>query len=557
LIFDDLRAIQNQHGYLPGKQLEALSKRTGLPLFHIHGVADFYPEFHLSRPPKVSFQICTGLACHLRGAGPLHTALDQRLHGANKRDLTIHEVSCLGQCDGAPAVSINDHIYRGVTLAQAEALALTALGGSALPCMPSEDESRELASDPYRNSEPYGALKSVLATRDWNGVITQLKASGLRGLGGAGYPAGLKWEAVRNAPGPEKYVICNAHESEPGSIKDRFILQRLPHLVIEGMILAGLLTGAQKGFLYLRREYQQPEETLRQEIQRCYQGGLLGNNLHGSDLSFDLELFISPGGYICGEESALIEAIEGRRAEPRNKPPFPVTHGIFNKPTVLNNVETFANVAQILTHGVDWYREQGQGGAAGLKFVGISGDVRNPGVFEIPMGLPVSEVIFDLAGGMADGKKLKAFAPSGPSSGFLPASAAGVRLDFKSLAAVGSMLGSGAIVICAEGRCMLDMALNAVRFFRDESCGKCVPCRLGTQKLVDILTGWTHGRGSPADLVLIEELTEALRLASICGLGQFAHAPITSVLQHFRSEIESHIYDRRCPEGVCPMREPQ
>ena len=556
MIFDDLRAIQNQYGYLPGEQLEALSKRIELPLFRIHGVADFFPHFHLSPPPKVSFRVCTDMSCHLCGADELRTGLTQRFQGMNETDLKIGEVSCLGQCDGAPAVSINDHIYRGVTPAQAEALVLTALGGSALPHMPPEPAGGELASNPYRNSEPYGALKSAVATRDWTGVIAQLRASGLSGMGGAGFPTGIKWEAVRNAPGHEKYVVCNADESEPGTIKDRFILQYLPHLVIEGMILAGLVTGAQKGILYLRHEYEGPEEILREEIERCYHAGLLGTNLLGSDLTFDLELFISPGGYICGEESALIEAIEGKRAEPRNKPPFPVTHGVFNKPTALNNVETFANVPQILVNGIDWYKAQGLGGAAGLKFVGISGDVRNPGVFEIPMGLPMSEVIFNLAGGIVGGKKLKAFAPSGPSSGYLPASAADVRLDFKSLAAIGSMLGSGAIVICAEGRCMLDMALNAVRFFRNESCGKCVPCRMGTQKMVDILTGWTHGKGSPSDMVLIGELTEALKLASICGLGQFAHAPLSSVLEHFRPEIDAHIYDHRCPEGVCPMREP-
>jgi NADH:ubiquinone oxidoreductase subunit F (NADH-binding) len=218
-------------------------------------------------------------------------------------------------------------------------------------------------------------------------------------------------------------------------------------------------------------------------------------------------------------------------------------------------VETFANVPQILVRGVEWYKSQGVGGAAGLKFVGISGDVRKPGVFEIPMGLPMSEVIYNLAGGIAGGKKLKAFAPSGPSSGYLPASNVDVRLDFKSLAAIGSMLGSGAIVVCASGRCMLDMALNAVRFFRNESCGKCVPCRMGSQKMVDILTGWTHGKGSAADMLLIDDLTEALKLTSICGLGQFAHSPLSSVLLHFPDEIEAHVRDHRCPEGVCPMRE--
>ncbi len=402
---------------------------------------------------------------------------------------------------------------------------------------------------------PYGALRKLIETRDLDGVIAQLKAAGLSGLGGAGFPTGVKWEAVRKAPGPDKYVVCNADESEPGTIKDRFILQHLAHLVIEGMIIGGLVTGAQRGILYIRHEYEPQQRILEEEIRRCEREGLLGTNILGSGLCFELEIFVSPGGYICGEETALMEAIEGKRAEPRNKPPFPVTNGVFNKPTALNNVETFANVPQILVQGVDWYKAQGQGGAAGLKFVGVSGDVRKPGIFIIPMGTPVSEVIFNQAGGIRDGKQLKAFAPSGPSSGYLPASMADVRLDFKSLAAIGSMLGSGAIVVCAEGTCMLDMALNAVTFFRNESCGKCVPCRMGSQKMVDILTGWSQGKGSPRDLQLVDELSEAMKLTSICGLGQFAHSPITSVLKHFREEIEAHIVERRCPEGVCPMGE--
>jgi NADH:ubiquinone oxidoreductase subunit F (NADH-binding)/NADH:ubiquinone oxidoreductase subunit E len=555
LIFDDLREIQSQYGYLPPDQLQQLSQRTSTPLYRIHGVADFYPHFHLTRPPKVRMNVCADMSCHLRGADELKTSLQQRFHGMSEKDVAVRDGSCLGQCDGAPAVSINDHIYRSVTTAQAEALVFAALGGSELPEMPADEKNVLLGSDPYATGEHYGALRRLIASRDWDGVIAQLKASGLSGLGGAGFPTGVKWEIVRKERGPEKYVVCNADESEPGTIKDRFILGNLPNLVIEGMIIAGLVTGAQKGILYLRHEYQAQEKILHEEIERCYEEGILGASVLGSGLTFELELFISPGGYICGEESALIEAIEGKRAEPRNKPPFPVAQGVFNKPTALNNVETFANVPQILVQGVEWYKSQGQGGAAGLKFVGISGDVRKPGVFEIPMGLPMSEVIFNLAGGIVDGKKLKAFAPSGPSSGYLPASKADVRLDFKSLAAIGSMLGSGAIVVCAEGRCMLDMALNAVKFFRNESCGKCVPCRMGSQKMVDILTGWTLGKGSAADMVLIDDLTEALKLTSICGLGQFAHSPLSSVLLHFREEIEAHVQAHRCPEGVCPMRE--
>jgi NADH:ubiquinone oxidoreductase subunit F (NADH-binding) len=433
-----------------------------------------------------------------------------------------------------------------VNKAQAEAFVLAALGGGALP-EPLEVPRKALAADFYGDGPRYGAVRKLMETQDFEGVISQLKASGLAGLGGAGFPTGMKWEAVRNAPGPEKYVVCNADESEPGTIKDRFILQHLPHLVIEGMIVAGLVTGAQRGIFYIRHEYAAQAKIIGDEICRARQDGLIG-------AEFEIEMFVSPGGYICGEETALMEAIEGKRAEPRNKPPFPVTNGVWNKPTVLNNVETFANVPQILVKGVEWHKAQGRGGAAGSKFIGVSGDVRNPGAYMIPMGLPMSDVIFQVAGGIRDGKRLKAFAPSGPSSGFLPAAAVDVPVDFKSLASVGAMLGSAAIVVCAEGTCMLDMALNACTFFRNESCGKCVPCRIGSQKMVGILTSWSQGNGHPEDLTLIDELSEAMKLTSICGLGQFAHAPITSVLKHFREEVEAHIVDRHCPEGVCPMR---
>jgi NADH:ubiquinone oxidoreductase subunit F (NADH-binding) len=360
---------------------------------------------------------------------------------------------------------------------------------------------------------------------------------------------------VRKQPDPAKYLVCNADESEPGTIKDRFIMTHLPHLVIEGMVIAGLVTGAKHGILYIRHEYDLQEEILGEEIQRCYRAGLLGKKILGSDMDFDLEVFVSPGGYICGEESALIEAIEGHRAEPRNKPPFPGQIGLWQKPTVINNVETFINVPQILARGVDWFVAQGVGGSRGLKFVGVSGHAARPGIFEVPMGTPVREVIFNHAGGVRGGRPLKAFAPSGPSSGYLPASMVDIRLDFKALADAGSMLGSGAIVVCDDTTCMLDMALNAVRFYRNESCGKCVPCRAGSQKMTDMLVRWTQG-GVPepqyrADLALLDELSQAMSLASICGLGQIAPAPIQSVLKHFRAEIDAHVLKGQCPSGIC------
>ena len=555
MIFDDLRAIQSKFGYLPADQLQSLSKTNGVPLYQINSVADFYPHFHLTPQPKVAVRVCTDMSCHMLGGARLMSDLSQRLQATGTSDVGVRECSCLGQCDGAPAILVDDHVYRDVSLAQAEALILMAATGGELPPSAVRPAARELASEPYRGEQKYGALRRLVETRDWQGVLAALKAAGLSGLGGAGFPTGVKWEAVRNAPGTEKYVICNADESEPGTIKDRFIMEALPHLVVEGMIIAGLVTGARSGIFYIRHEYEYQERIIHQAIAEARAQDLLGAHILGSDLEFDLEIFISPGGYICGEETALIEAIEGKRSEPRNKPPFPVIEGLWHKPTALNNVETFANVPQILHRGVDWFQAQGRNGASGLKFVGVSGDVERPGAFEIAMGTPASDVILGLAGGAPHGKKVKAFAPSGPSSGYLPASMLDVRLDFKSMAAAGSMLGSGAIVVCAEGRCMLDLALNAVKFFRNESCGKCVPCRVGSQKMVDILTGWTLGKGTRADFEMVDELTEALKLTSICGLGQFAHSPISSVLKHFRAEVEAHVFEKRCPEGVCPMHD--
>ena len=551
LIFDELREIQRQFGYLPADQLKALAKKIDVPLYRLHGVASFYPHFHLTPPPKADVRICQDMSCHLRGARGLRTGLEESFRQAEYMDAKIGGVSCLGRCNEAPAVAINEHIYSGLSQNQITAMVGDVLAGGAPPKLSQVHRRVPCASDPYGDGEHYQTVQRLIASRDWAGAFETLKASGLRGLGGAGFPTESKWQLVRQAVGPEKFIVCNADESEPGTFKDRFILTHLPHLVIEGMILAGLLTGAQKGILYIRHEYGDQERILREEIRRCERKGLLGAQVLGSEFTFDLEIFVSPGGYICGEETALLEAIEGKRAEPRNKPPFPVQQGLWNKPTVINNVETFANVPTILFRGVDWYKSQGLNGSAGLKFIGVSGDVVRPGVYEVPMGTPISELIFKYGGGIADGKKLKGFAPSGPSSGYLPASMADVRLDFKSLADAGSMLGSGALVVCDEDRCMLDMALNSTQFFRNESCGKCVPCRVGSQKLVAMLTGWTEGKGSAADIALIDELSGALRLTSICGLGQVVPAPIASVLKHFRAEVESHILQRSCPADVC------
>ena len=553
MIVEELRALQQKFGFLPAEQLDALSKRIDVPISRLHGVASFFPHFRLTPPPKADVRICRDMSCHLRGADRLRSNVETQYRNASDQDVTIRGVSCLGQCDHAPAISINDRIFIQADEAGVEQMIRGLLASGELPPIPASHERVELASDPYRESggEHYAVVRRLVASRDWDSALAALKASGLRGLGGAGFPTESKWQIVRQSPDPEKYIVCNADESEPGTFKDRFILTHLSHLVIEGMILAGLITGARKGILYIRHEYEAQEKGCEEEIHSCRREGLLGQHILSSELSFDIEVFVSPGGYICGEESALLEAIEGKRAEPRNKPPFPVQQGLWNKPTVINNVETFAHVPQVLARGVDWYKSQGVNGMAGLKFVGVSGDVVRPGVYEIPMGSPMSDLIFKHAGGIVGGKKLKAFTPSGPSSGYLPGSMADVHLDFKSLADAGSMLGSGAVVVCAEPTCMLDMALSATQFYRNESCGKCVPCRIGSQKMVDILAGWSQGHGSPGDMALVDELSQALRLTSICGLGQVVPAPIASVLKYFREEVEAHITHRECPSGIC------
>jgi len=555
VIFDDLRAIQLRYGFLPKAELEGLSQRNQTPLYQIHSVASFYPHFHLAPPPKAEIRVCADMSCHLNGACELRADLERRFANSPADDVQIRDVSCLGRCDRAPAISINDHIFTDVSAAHAEQIARSAIRGDDIHEPHPEQARIACKADPYGEDEKYGVVRKLVQSKAWDDVLAQLKAAELKGMGGAGFPTSMKWNLVRKQSDPVKYVVCNADESEPGTIKDRFIMTNLPHLLIEGMIIAGLVTGAKRGILYIRHEYHLQEEILGEEIRRCYRSGLLGKKILGGDLDFDLEVFVSPGGYICGEESALIEAIEGHRAEPRNKPPFPGQIGLWQKPTVINNVETFINVPQILARGVEWFATQGVGGSRGLKFVGVSGQVARPGIFEVPMGVPMRDVIFNHAGGVRGGRPLKAFAPSGPSSGYLPASMVDVRLDFKALAEAGSMLGSGAIVVCDDTTCMLDMALNAVRFYRNESCGKCVPCRVGSQKMADMLVRWTQG-GMPesqyrADLALLEELSQAMSLTSICGLGQIAPAPIQSVLKHFRAEIDAHVLQGQCPSGIC------
>jgi NADH:ubiquinone oxidoreductase subunit F (NADH-binding) len=531
--------------------LRALAARLQVPLFHLQSVASFYPHFFLTPPAAAEVRICGDMACHLRGATAMREHLETRLGPLGPERVNIRPVSCLGRCDRAPAGAFNDVIVDDLSAERAEALVRDALDGRPIDAAPLPEPKR-LGIDPYESpADRYGAARRLALSKDRDGAIAALKASGLRGLGGAGFPTGVKWETVRNAPATSKYIVCNADESEPGTIKDRFIIGNAPHLVVEGMIAAAIVTGAAKGIFYIRHEYEQQAAVVEHEIAACVRSGILGSGIFGSDIAFELEVFISPGNYICGEESALLEAIEGRRAEPRNKPPFPALQGLWQKPTVINNVETFAFAAAILARGPEWYKAQGTNGSAGSKFIGVSGHVRRPGVFEIPMGITYRTLILDYAGGPVDGRTIKGFAPSGPAGGYLPAASLDLPIDWTAMQRAGSTVGSGAVVVCDDRACMLDMAFNAVRFFRNESCGKCVPCRVGSAKLTDMIEGWKRGDARPTDHRMLDDLTHAMRMTSICGLGQVVPTPLASVLTHFRGEVDAHLDGRGCPAGVC------
>ncbi|MFQ5719644.1 MAG: NADH-quinone oxidoreductase subunit F, partial [Acidobacteriota bacterium] len=412
--------------------------------------------------------------------------------------------------------------------------------------------------DPYADeASRYGVLRGLLDQSPLAGgrqfsdavagpLLATLKEAGLRGMGGAGFPTQAKWEMVRARTEEPKAIIVNADESEPGTFKDRVILHELPHLVVEGAIIAARVTGARRGIIYIRHEYEPERRTLAAEIDRARASGLLpastgGHGTPDGDAAgFDLEIFVSPGGYILGEETALLEALEDRRGEPRNKPPFPVSHGLHGKPTVINNVETLAMVPAILSRGATWWREQGRDGCSGLKFIAVSGHVARPGVYEIESGTPIRELI-ETAGGVPGDRPVAAIAPGGASSPFLPPSSLEVGLDFAALQKAGSMLGSGALVVVAEGTDLLDLATNVVAFFRNESCGKCVPCRTGSEKAVHILKDLLAGRGTQAAVNLLPELGETLRLTSICGLGQVALNPILSVMKHFPELVPARL----------------
>jgi NADH:ubiquinone oxidoreductase subunit F (NADH-binding)/NADH:ubiquinone oxidoreductase subunit E len=618
MIISELRRIQEQFGYLAKPELEALSKKLSEPLHRLHEVITFFPHFRLAPPPAAAVKVCRDMACHLGGAVTCHAALKavaDEFGVAVRSTVTavpgvgnplhprveIGWVSCLGRCDGAAAVMVELHAVnkpdqlRILTRddQQDYASRLRAMLGAHLV-------GAEIASDPVDRSplpwrinpyqteianltddEPYAAARrlaeSLRNARDdadrnvvGDSLLATLQTSDLRGMGGAGRPAFSKWAEVRDESkrADATYLICNGDESEPSTFKDREILLRAPHLVIEGMVLGALLVAARKGYIYVRHEYHDQVHAVAKAIERAREKKIIGPDVLGTGHPFELEVFESPGGYVCGEQSALIEAIEEHRAEPRNRPPAIEANGLYGKPTLLNNVETFAWVPAILLNGGEWYRDSGlQGtpwytqrgktGGRGVRLFSICGDVCRPGVFEVPVGTTLGELI-DLAGGTRDGLPLLALAPSGPSGAFLPAvlrpadlplkkrknfpadrselDIRDVPLDKVEYDDLGFMLGAGLLVVAdAPERSMLDLALNATRFFRNESCGKCVPCRVGSEKLVKIgerLAAKPGPQEHDQLMALVGELQSVMEQTSICGLGTSASKPLASLFEH-------------------------
>ena len=405
--------------------------------------------------------------------------------------------------------------------------------------------------DEYLARDGYTAFEKALTEMTSEQIVTEITDSGLRGRGGGGFPTGRKWGQVARQKNFPKYVVCNGDEGDPGAFMDRSVMEDDPHKMLEGMIIAGIATGATEGYIYVRAEYPLAVARLRNAINAAEKLGLLGDNILGTDFSFHMHINRGAGAFVCGEGSALTASIEGKRGMPRVKPPRTVEHGLFDKPTVLNNVETYANVADIINKGASWYKSIGTEKSSGTKAFALTGNVKNTGLIEVPMGTTLREVIFDIGGGMRDGKKFKAVQIGGPSGGCLTEEHLDLPLDFDSLKKVGAIIGSGGLVVMDENTCMVEVARFFMNFTQNESCGKCVPCREGTKRMLEILERIVAGEGRDGDIELLQELGEMISDMALCGLGKTAAGPVLSTIKYFRNEYEAHIYEKRCPAGEC------
>ncbi len=529
--------------------------------------------------------VCAGAACISSGAIQTLDSMKKivKEKGLDKT-VDVIPVGCIGACHQGPLVKIlpDETIYQKITPAEAALIAekhlaknevvkslLFATGaGKESPVNSNETDffkkQRKVVLETCGNINPesiedyiavggYQALYNILSTLSQEEVIAEVKAGGLRGRGGAGFPTGLKWEMVHRYINSTKYVVCNGDEGDPGAFMDRSVLEGDPHRILEGMAIAGYAVGAQKGYIYVRAEYPLAIKRLETAIKQARVQGLLGDKIFETDFNFDIEIRIGAGAFVCGEETALLASIEGKRGTPRPRPPYPAESGLWGKPTLINNVETFANIPKLILIGGKEFASVGTQKSAGTKVFALAGKIMNTGLVEVPMGITLREIIFEIGGGIPGGKKFKAAQTGGPSGGCIPESHLDTPVDYESLGALGTIMGSGGMIIMDETSCMVDVARYFMDFCMNESCGKCVPCRVGTKQMFDLLNKICTGQGSPADLALLEELAPYVRETSLCGLGMTAPNPLMSTLRYFREEYMAHINDHWCPAGVCKM----
>ena len=524
--------------------------------------------------------VCCGSGCQSVGAeGVLARLRDDVKRAGLEGEVQVYGSGCRGLCEAGTLVEVESgapeaparHLYLRVDADVAGRIAAGHLAGGA----PLEEhharehdafftQQQRVVLEGAGHLDPED-LDSCLAAGAWGGlvraltelspaeVIQELTASGLRGRGGAGYPTGLKWSTVAKAKGDRKYVICNGDEGDPGAFMDRSVLEGDPHRVLEGMAIAGYAVGASQGYVYVRAEYPLAVKRLKIAIKQAEKANLLGARIFESGFDFRVDLRIGAGAFVCGEETALMASVEGRRGTPRPRPPFPATSGLWGQPTLINNVETLANVPAILRRGGAWFASIGTEKSKGTKVFALAGKIERTGLIEVPMGMTLRQIIFEIGGGIPGGKAFKAAQTGGPSGGCLPAQFLDLPIDYESLAKAGSMMGSGGLIVMDETSCMVDVAKFFMSFCKDESCGKCIPCRAGTVQMFQLLDGITRGDGTVEDLAKLEELSDLLRATSLCGLGQTAPNPVVSTLRWFRDEYLAHIGEKRCPAGVCKI----
>lgn len=537
----------------------------------------------INREPHDKIFMCAGGGCIASGAMKVKAALlaELKKHKLDKT-ITVAETGCMGPCAGGPILLIGkDNVYYQ-HVAEADAAEIVAkhiLKGEIVERLTWKEGPKQKpvpvqndiaffkkqtkivlrncgiidpnSIDDFIGRDGYQALSKMLTSMTPESVIEEMKKSGLRGRGGAGFLTHLKWTFARQSPGDIKYVLCNADEGDPGAFMDRSVLEGDPHSVIEGMLIGGFAIGSSQGYVYVRAEYPLAVERLQRAIDMAREAGLLGHNILGSGYSFDMEIRMGSGAFVCGEETALMASIEGRRGEPRPRPPFPAQKGLWMKPTVLNNVETFANVPYIILHGGDAFATHGTAKSKGTKVFALAGSVNISGLVEVPVGTPLTELVFDIAGGVKEGKHFKAAQIGGPSGGCIPAEHLNVPLDYESLNELGAIMGSGGLIVIDEDACMVDVARFFIDFVQEESCGKCVPCREGTRRMLEILNRICNGQGEIADIERLTTLGNEIKRSSLCGLGQTAANPVLSTLRHFMDEYRAHIIDKKCPAGKC------